>query len=633
MRHDVTRLSDDDLYLFNEGTHARIEEKLGAHPMEHGGLRGTSFAVWAPSATYVSVIGDFNLWDRGGAPLRARGSSGIWEGFVIGVGPGDLYKLHVASDAGGSDRADPFARAAEEPPRTASIVAHGHHDWRDDAWMSKREATAGLDQPMSVYEVHLGSWRRVPEDGNRMLSYRELAPALVEYVTAMGFTHVELLPVMEHPFYGSWGYQTTGYFAPTARHGSPSDFKALVDALHQAGIGVLLDWVPSHFPTDAHALAEFDGTHLFEHADPKQGFHPDWKSAIFNYERHEVRSFLQSSARYWCEAFHADGLRVDAVASMLYLDYSREDGQWIPNRHGGRENLGAIDVLRQINETVYTACPGVQTIAEESTSWPMVSRPTYVGGLGFGYKWDMGWMHDTLDYFSRDPLFRRHHQHALTFRMLYAFGENFVLPLSHDEVVHGKGSILGRMPGDRWQKFANLRALYGYMYGQPGKKLLFMGCEFGQEREWNHDTSLDWHLLDDPAHEGVRRWVADLNRLHREHGALHQRDCDPGGFAWVDFSDADASVYAFLRFGHDGPPVLVVCNFTPVPRHGYGIGVPQGGWWRELANSDAHEYGGSGAGNGGRVCAHDEGAHGQPHRVDLTLPPLSVLFLTPEESA
>ena len=483
---------------------------------------------------------------------------------------------------------------------------------------------------MSIYEVHLGSWRRVPEDGGRSLTYRELGVQLAEYATHMGFTHVQLLPVMEHPFYGSWGYQTTGYFAPTARYGTPDDFKAMVDTLHQAGIGVLLDWVPSHFPTDAHALAEFDGTHLFEHADPKQGFHPDWKSAIFNYDRHEVRSFLQSSARYWCDTFHADGLRVDAVASMLYLDYSRADGEWVPNRHGGRENLGAIEALRQINEAVYRDCPGVHTIAEESTSWPMVSRPTDAGGLGFGFKWDMGWMHDTLSYFARDPIHRRHHQQDLTFRMLYAFGENFVLPLSHDEVVHGKGSILARMPGDDWQRFANLRALYGYMYGQPGKKLLFMGCEFGQVREWSHERSLDWHLTEDPKHAGVQRWVADLNRLHRSVPALHERDCDVDGFAWVDFADAEASVFTFLRHAVEGQPVLVVCNFTPVPRHNYRVGVPTGGWWKELANSDAQEYGGSGMGNGGRACAGDEDAHGHPHALELCLPPLSVLFLTPE---
>ena len=630
VRYDLSRLTDDDVYLWNEGTHAHIDDKLGAHPMEHDGVGGTYFAVWAPSADAVSVIGDFNVWDRQRTPLRPRGQSGIWEGFVVGVGPGDLYKLHVSAPGGSSDRADPFAFAAEEPPRTASVVTRTRYDWQDEAWMRDRAERNGRDRPMSIYEVHLGSWRRVPEDGDRWLTYRELGEQLAAYVTEMGFTHVELLPVMEHPFYGSWGYQTTGYFAPSARYGTPRDFKAMVDTLHRAGIGVLLDWVPSHFPTDAHALASFDGTHLFEHADPKQGFHPDWKSAIFNYDRHEVRAFLQSSARYWCDAFHADGLRVDAVASMLYLDYSREDGQWVPNRHGGRENLGAIDALRQINEAVYRECPGTQTVAEESTSWPMVSRPTDAGGLGFGFKWDMGWMHDSLAYFARDPIHRRHHQHELTFRMLYAFGENFVLPLSHDEVVHGKGSILGRMPGDDWQRFANLRALYGYMYGQPGKKLLFMGCEFGQEREWNHEQSLDWHLLHDPKHEGVRRWVADLNRLHRDVPALHEQDCDAAGFAWVDFADAEASVYTFLRYAKDGTPVLVVCNFTPVPRHGYGVGVPRGGWWRELANSDAEAYGGSGLGNGGGCQARDEGAHGHPHRLELCLPPLSVLFLTPE---
>ena len=629
VRYDASKIGEMDLHLFGEGTHARIEESLGAHPATVDGVEGTHFAVWAPSADYVSVIGDFNGWDRGRTKLKARGASGVWEGFVAGVVAGDLYKLHVAGPAYHSDRADPVAARSEAPPRTASVVAELDYTWGDEEWMAARSQADGHRGPMSIYEVHLGSWRRVPEEGNRSLSYVELADQLVQYVREQGFTHVELLPVMEHPFYGSWGYQSTGYFAPTARYGSPQELMALVDALHRAGIGVILDWVPSHFPSDEHALARFDGTHLYEHADPRQGHHPDWDSSIFNYGRHEVQSFLVSSARHWLERYHADGLRVDAVASMLYLDYSRKDGEWIPNKHGGRENLDAIEFLRRLNKVCYETCPGIQTFAEESTAWPMVSRPTYVGGLGFGFKWDMGWMHDTLKYFSRDPIHRRYHHHELTFRMIYAFGENFVLPLSHDEVVHGKGSILGKMPGDRWQKFANLRALYGYMYGQPGKKLLFMGSEFGQEREWDHDRSLDWHLLDDHLNAGVQRWVADLNRLHRELPALHELDTDPAGFEWVDFSNADASIYAFLRKAADGSVVLVVCNFTPVRRDGYRIGVPYGGGWREVANSDAHEYGGSGAGNGGWVESDPIGAHERPHSLPLTLPPMSVLMLAP----
>lgn len=630
VRHDVSRLRDEDLHFIGEGTHDRLGEVLGAHPMTADGVRGVWFGVWAPSAEYVSVIGDFNDWDRGQAPLAARGGSGIWEGFIPNVALGDLYKFHIASPAGTSDRADPLAAAYEEPPRTASIVAQPDYDWTDAAWLAGRGETDALGEPMSIYEVHLGSWRRVPEDDDRMLTYRELAETLVPYVAKMGFSHVELLPVMEHPFYGSWGYQTTGYFAPTARHGPPQDLKLLIDAFHAAGIGVLLDWVPSHFPADAHALARFDGTCLYEHADPRQGHHPDWDSAIFNYGRYEVSNFLVSSARHWLTEFHADGLRVDAVASMLYLDYSRKAGEWIPNAHGGRENLEAIEVLRRLNEVLYAAAPGISTIAEESTAWPMVSRPTYLGGLGFGFKWDMGWMHDTLRYFARDPIHRQHHQHELTFRMIYAFGENFVLPLSHDEVVHGKGSMLQKMPGDHWQKLANLRALYGYMYSQPGKKLLFMGLEFGQDREWNHDRSLDWHLLDDPGHEGLRRWVADLNRLHREVPALHELDCSPDGFTWVDFSDATNSVFAYLRRDRNGGVVLAVCNLTPIPRHDYRIGVPKAGRWRELANSDAACYGGSGLGNGGGRHTDPHPAHEQPQSLNLTLPPLSVVLLQPE---
>ncbi|MEX2374190.1 MAG: 1,4-alpha-glucan branching protein GlgB, partial [Dehalococcoidia bacterium] len=519
----------------------------------------------------------------------------------------------------------------ETPPRTASIVWDLEYAWDDGAWMEARQGKQALDAPVSIYEVHAGSWMRPSEDGSRFLSYRELAPRLGDYVTDMGFTHVELMPIMEHPFYGSWGYQVTGYFAPTSRYGTPQDLMYLVDHLHQRGVGVILDWVPSHFPSDAHGLAYFDGTHLYEHADPRQGFHPDWKSYIFNYGRNEVQSFLISSALYWLHMFHADGLRVDGVASMLYLDYSREEGAWIPNRYGGRENIEAIDMLRKFNAAVYETAPGTQTYAEESTSWPMVSRPGYVGGLGFGFKWDMGWMHDTLQYMSYEPVHRSFHHNELTFRQVYAYHENFVLPLSHDEVVHGKRSLLDKMPGDAWQKFSNLRLLFGYMYAQPGKKLLFMGDEFGQGREWNHDASLDWHLLDVPWHAGLQAWVRALNRLYRDERALHERDVDATGFQWVDASDAPNSVLSFLRMaGDSGHEVLVVCNFTPVVRANYVVGVPNGGFWRELLNSDDVEYQGSGLGNGGGVDAQQTEMHGRPFSVRLTLPPLGVLFLKRE---
>ena len=627
VRHDVTRLSADDLHWFNEGTHEAIHQKLGAHAIEVDGVAGTYFAVWAPSAQSVAVVGDFDGWDRGRHPLAVHGASGICEGFVPGVREGDRYKFHVVGHGSREDKADPVAAWGEAPPRTASLVAKSSYRFGDDAWLAERTAKNRLDAPMSIYECHLGSWMRVPEEGGRMLGYRELGPKLAEYCTRLGFTHVELLPVMEHPFGGSWGYQTTGYFSPTARHGSPDDLRQMIDDLHAAGIAVILDWVPSHFPADGHALARFDGTHLYEHADPRQGFHPDWQSSIFNYGRHEVRSFLVSSAMSWLERFHIDGLRVDAVASMLYLDYSRKEGEWLPNQYGGRENLEAIGFLRQLNEAVFRAFPGVQTFAEESTAWPMVSRPTWLGGLGFGLKWDMGWMHDTLRYMARDPIHRPWHQHELTFRMIYAFGENFVLPLSHDEVVHGKGSMLGKMPGDRWQRFANLRLLYGYMWGQPGKKLLFMGGEIAQEREWNHDVSLDWHLLEDPMHLGMQKWVGDLNRIHKGERAMHELDVEQGGFEWVDFSDAANSVFAWLRKARDGSSVLVVCNFTPVVRPGYRIGVPGPGPWIELANSDAAMYGGSGVGNYGRVEAEPIGAHGRGWSVSLVLPPLATLML------
>ncbi|MDO8531385.1 MAG: 1,4-alpha-glucan branching protein GlgB [Dehalococcoidia bacterium] len=629
VRYDVTLLSPGDLHLFNEGSHCRLYQALGAHPLSVGGEDGTYFAVWAPGATQVSVTGEFNGWNRASHLLRPCGQSGIWEGFVPGVGEGAVYKFNVVSRHGGYsvDKADPFAFHTETPPRTASIVWDAAYAWGDQAWMDTRRRRNAREAPIAIYEVHVGSWMRVPEEGNRSLTYREMAPRLAEYVQRMGFTHVEFLPVMEHPFYGSWGYQTTGYFSPTSRYGAPEDFMYLVDYLHQQGIGVILDWVPSHFPSDEHGLAFFDGSHLYEHADPRKGFHPDWKSSIFNYGRHEVRSFLLSSALFWLDRYHADGLRVDGVASMLYLDYSRKEGEWIPNEYGGRENLEAISLLRRLNEEVYKSHPDVQTFAEESTAWPMVSRPTYVGGLGFGTKWDMGWMHDTLLYMSKDPVYRRHHHNALTFRMLYAFTENFVLPLSHDEVVHGKGSLLGRMSGDDWQKFANVRLLLGYMYAQPGKKLLFMGDEFGQWREWEHESGLEWHLLAYAPHQGLQRWVEDINRLYRNERALHDLDFDSAGFEWIDGGDAAQSVLTFLRKGREpGQSMLVACNFTPVPRHGYRVGVPRPGFWREMLNSDGAEYGGSGAGNAGGVDATPVAWHGRPFSLSLTLPPLAVLF-------
>jgi 1,4-alpha-glucan branching enzyme len=583
----------------------------------------------------VSVIGDFNGWDKAANGLFPREQSGIWEGFIPGVKHGALYKYHVHSRVTrqGADKADPFAAFCEQPPRQASIVWDLDYRWGDERWMSNRQASNGRGAPWAVYEVHLGSWMRVPEEENRWLTYRELGPRLAEYVSQMGFTHVEFMPVMEHPFYGSWGYQVEGYFAPTSRYGTPQDFMFLVDYLHQNGIGVILDWVPSHFPADEFGLQNFDGTHLFEHADPRLGVHPDWGSSIFNYGRNEVRGFLLSSALCWLDRYHADGLRVDAVASMLYLDYSRKAGEWIPNKFGGNENLEAVDFLRRFNIEVYKEQPAVQTIAEESTSFPLVSRPTYLGGLGFGMKWDMGWMHDTLYYMSEEPIHRKFHQNNLTFRLLYAFGENFMLPLSHDEVVHGKGSLLSKMPGDDWQKFANLRLLFAYMYAQPGKKLMFMGDEFGQWREWDHDQSLDWHLLDQPMHSAMRLWVGDLNRILREEKALHELDFDPAGFSWIDVTDADQSIVSLIRRGRSAQDILVgAFNFTPVPRHNYQIGVPQAGRWLELLNSDAPLYGGSGQGNLGGVEAVPISAHGHRHSLTLTLPPLGALFLKPAPS-
>jgi 1,4-alpha-glucan branching enzyme len=626
-------LTDWDLHLFNEGTHSKLWQKLGSHLVTRDGLAGTNFAVWAPNADAVSVIGEFNGWDPRAHRLDAVGESGIWEGFIPQIGKGTVYKYHIISKWNGYrvDKADPFAVRHETPPQTASVVWDLEYAWNDAEWMAARGPRNSYTAPMSIYEVHLGSWRRVTDDGQtwRPMTYRELGPALATYAKDMNFTHVELMPVMEHPFYGSWGYQGTGFFAPTSRYGTPQDFKYLIETLHQAGVGVILDWVPSHFPTDEHGLSYFDGTHLFEHEDPRKGFHPDWNSLIFNYGRNEVRSFLLSTALYWLDEYHADALRVDAVASMLYLDYSRKHGEWLPNEFGGRENIDAISFLRRLNEDVYKAHPDVQVIAEESTSWPMVSRPTYVGGLGFGMKWDMGWMHDTLNYFSNDPIHRRFHHNQITFRMMYAFSENFVLPLSHDEVVHGKGSLIRKMPGDEWQRFANLRLLFAYMYANPGKKLMFMGGEFGQWREWNHDAGLDWHLLEQPAHATLKRWVEDLNKLYRDVPAMHELDMSPEGFEWIDCCDTENSVVSLTRRSKSNPEeeVVIVLNFTPVPRYNYMIGVPRGGRWQEVLNSDATLYGGSGQGNMGGVDAVPIPLHARKWSVTLTLPPLGAVFL------
>ncbi|MCZ7563481.1 MAG: 1,4-alpha-glucan branching protein GlgB [Burkholderiales bacterium] len=625
-------LTDHDIYLFKEGKHGRLYEKMGCRLAIRDGAAGAEFALWAPNARAVSVIGEFNGWDPDAHALAARwDGSGIWEGFVPGVARGQSYKYRVRSQHGGYeiDKADPFGLFSEVPPQTASRAWTLEYRWNDGDWMANRRARNALAAPMSIYELHLGSWRR--GEGGRFLSYREMAHPLAEYVRECGFTHVELLPVTEHPFYGSWGYQTTGYFAPTARYGAPQDFMYLVDTLHQHGIGVILDWVPSHFPNDAHGLAYFDGTALFEHADPKQGYHPEWASYIFNYGRHEVRAFLLSSALFWLDEYHLDGLRVDAVASMLYLDYGRQAGEWVPNAYGGKENLDAVLFLRTLNEAVYRDHPDAQVIAEESTAWPMVSRPVYLGGLGFGLKWNMGWMHDTLKYMREDPVFRKYHHDRLTFSIWYAFTENFVLPLSHDEVVHGKGSLAGKMPGDTWQQFAGLRALYGYMWSHPGKKLLFMGGEFGQRREWAHDGELEWWVLQYPEHAGLRSWIGDLNRVYRAERALHEVDFDQAGFEWIDCADAEASVISYLRRTRSGEAIVVVCNFTPVPRPNYVLGVPAGGFWRELLNSDAPLYGGSGVGNYGGVEAAPVPAHGRMHSVTLTLPPLGVVFLKRED--
>ncbi len=630
---DIGLLTDDDIHFFREGTHTQLYNKLGARLVSWNGEQGVLFSVWAPNAQRVSVIGGFNGWNPGATALRSRDDgSGIWHGFVPGLAHGECYKYHVESNYHGyrADKGDPFALRWETPPATSSMVWDPSYEWHDHTWMRERHKVNSAQAPMAIYEVHLGSWRRVPEEANRSLSYIELAQQLTEYVLEMGYTHVEFMPVMEHPFYGSWGYQTTGFFAPTARYGTPQDFMYLIDTLHQHGIGVILDWVPSHFPSDIHGLAYFDGTHLFEHTDPRQGYHPEWNSYIFNYGRHEVRSFLLSSALFWLDKYHADGLRVDAVASMLYRDYARREGEWVPNVYGGRENLEAISFLRKLNESAYGEYGDTQTIAEESTAWPMVSRPTYEGGLGFGFKWNMGWMHDTLYYFSREPIYRKYHQDQLTFSIWYAFTENFVLPLSHDEVVYGKGSLLRKMPGDEWQRFANLRLLLGYMYAHPGKKLQFMGGEFGQWDEWSHDRSLDWHLLNYDSHQGVQRWVKALNDLYRREPVLHELDTSGAGFEWVDFRDREQSVVSFLRKGVKPQEVLlVVCNFTPMPRDNYGLGVPQGGFWQVVLNSDAAPYGGSGYTSTDRVEAAPLPAHGRPHSLYLDLPPLGLMFLKP----
>jgi len=622
-------LTNDDLHLFNEGNHFSLYEKMGAHRVEVNGVSGTYFSVWAPNAELVDVVGDFNGWQKGKHSLHPKQKSGIWEGFFPDVEKGNIYKYFIKSRHNGYqvEKADPFAMFCETPPKTGSVIWDRDYSWNDQSWMDQgRKRHDFHNSPVSIYEVHLGSWMR-KEDGSS-LSYLELAPILSQYLNELEFTHVEFLPIMEHPFYGSWGYQCTGYFAPTSRYGTPQDFMHLVDHLHQNNIGVILDWVPSHFAVDEFALGLFDGTHIYEHADKRQGFHPDWGSHIFNYGRNEIASFLISNALYWLDIFHIDGLRVDAVASMLYLDYSRKAGEWIPNVHGGRENLEAIGFLRKFNEQVYEKHPHSQTMAEESTDWPMVSKPTYVGGLGFGTKWDMGWMHDTLEYMQKDPVHRKFHHDHLTFRMLYAYHENFILPLSHDEVVHGKGSLIGRMPGDDWQKFANLRLLYGHMFSQPGKKLLFMGGEFGQWAEWNHDKSLDWHLLEYPNHKGLQRWLKSLNHLYVNEPALFENEFSPEGFEWIDCSDTQQCALILMRKGIDPEEkIIVALNFTPVPRFDYRIGVPCEGAWKEILNGDAEEFGGGGVGNPHPIKSDSMSWHGQPHSINIVLPPLAAIFL------
>jgi 1,4-alpha-glucan branching enzyme len=621
-----------DIHLAGEGRHEEIYEHLGGHLREVDGIAGTAFSVWAPAARSVAVVGDFNSWDGRLQPMRSLGSSGIWELFLPGVGAGALYKFEIRTQGGALRvKTDPYARQVEISPKTAAIVTDSRYEWSDGEWISARSGQIQHERPMSVYEVHLGSWRRDPGNPDGLLNYAQLADELAAYATDMGFTHVELLPVMAHPFTGSWGYQVTGYFAPDPRLGGPDDLKAFVDRMHEHGVGVLMDWVPAHFPRDDWALARFDGTALYEHEDPRRGAHPEWGTLVFNFGRNEVRNFLLASGLFWCEEFHADGLRVDAVASMLYLDYSRKAGEWIPNEHGGREDLEAVAFLKQLNEVLHAREPGIISAAEESTAWPGVSRPTYVGGLGFGFKWNMGWMHDTLDYFAHDPIHRRYHHHGLTFSLMYAFSENFILPLSHDEVVHGKGTIYSRMPGDHWQKLANVRALYAYQWAHPGKQLLFMGQEFAQAQEWNAERSLDWHLLDDgTGHGGVQALVRDLNHVYRDEPALWQRDGDPEGFFWIEANDAENSVVAFARTSREGRVLVCVMNLTPVPREGYRVGLPNGGRWREVLNTDAEAYGGSGVGNLGGVDAEELPWHGQQHSAALSLPPLGVLWFAPE---
>ena len=628
---DVRLLTDYDLYLFGEGNHTRIYDKLGAHPMTLDGVEGVHFAVWAPNANRVSVVGDFNGWDGVRHRMQVRGATGVWEAFVPDAHVGTRYKFEIHPRGEGYFlKSDPYGFAFELPPASASIVSDSRYEWQDAEWMQRRSGESSwFEKPMAVYEVHLGSWARIPEESNRYLTYDELADRLIEYVHEMGYTHLELLPVMEHPFSGSWGYQVTGFYAPTSRFGTPAQFKRFVDKCHRAGVGVILDWVPGHFPKDAFALAKFDGTALYEHQDPRQGEHRDWGTLIFNYGRNEVRNFLLANALFWLEEFHVDGLRVDAVASMLYLDYSRQHGQWVPNRFGGRENLEAIDFVRQMNTLTHAQQPGSITIAEESTSWPSVSRPTYVGGLGFTYKWNMGWMNDILEYFRQDPIHRRWHHNKITFSMMYAFSENFMLPFSHDEVVHGKGSMFGKIPGDDWQKAATLRALYGFMYAHPGKKLMFMGCEFGQGREWNYDRSLDWHLLHQPLHAGLQRFVADLNRVYTSERAMYEQDFTPAGFTWIDCNDNENSVVSLMRRDKDGGSVVALFNFTPVPRDGYRIGVPFSGAYNELINSDSEAYGGSNLGNAGVVFTEDIASHGFDQSLRLAIPPLSFLLLKP----
>lgn len=653
--HDHSLFTEEDIYLFKEGTHRRLYSLFGAKVLDLNGIRGTYFALWAPNAKKVYVTGDFNSWDKESHPLCMRpDSSGIWEGFIPHVAKGTRYKYHIKSSNKGYsvEKCDPYGRYMESPPSTASIVWDQSmvsdnkdesgagievYTWHDSDWMASRREKNSVNGPISIYEVHLGSWMRVTGESDtwggetkRYLTYVEAGEKLLEYALDMGYTHVEIMPVMEHPFYGSWGYQVTGYYAPTSRYGTPEELKEMIDTLHRGGIGVILDWVPSHFPSDGHGLSYFDGTYLFEHEDPKKGYHPEWNSSIFNYDRTEVSEFLINNALYWLDEFHADGLRVDGVASMLYLDYGRKEGEWIPNEFGGREDLGAIEFLKRLNEAVYSEFPDVQTFAEESTSWPMVSKPTYLGGLGFGLKWNMGWMNDTIDYMKHDPVHRRYYHNDLTFSICYAFSENFTLPLSHDEVVHGKGSLCGKMPGDEWQRYANLRLMYAYMYTHPGKKLLFMGCDFGQVSEWRHEESLEWHVLEYEVHRGVHDLVRDLNRLYRDEGALHNGDCKEGGFEWIDCHDGDQSVISYLRIAPDSggvPPLVVICNFTPVIRESYRVGVPSGGRWSEVLNTDARVYGGSGVGNLGGVTAEEEETHFRPFTIKVTLPPLSVLVL------